>query len=97
MTRKHDEAEVKYDHIKNDDLYGSAIPVVAAVPSGPPPKNPIPPGHSRYYCEKCTAVRKITDKKRFYFVVYSLFLSSKSNFLFYVIPLHCSSMIFLAI
>ena len=75
MTRKYDEAEVKYDTSKSDDLYGSAIPVVAAVPSGPPPKNPIPPGHSRYYCEKCTAVRKTTDNHTVPFISF-LSLSS---------------------
>ena len=47
--------KAKYDDKKDGEYnnYGDIVDAVPAADDGPP----IPPGHQRFFCEKCRAVR----------------------------------------
>ena len=47
--------KAKYDDKKDGEYnnYGDVVDAVPAADDGPP----IPPGHQRFFCEKCRAVR----------------------------------------
>ena len=56
MTEKKDDPS----KVAEPEIAVSAVPISNAGPNNSGP--PIPPGHSRFYCHKCHAVRPMTFK-----------------------------------
>ena len=70
------------DDYKKDPMKEEEITITDAVPAGPAPVQdgpPVPPGHARFYCEKCRTVRLLSQlpqnegMKHFYSLLFLTF------------------------